>query len=66
VRSGNQAVRFVSQAVPNFYQGLVQSLPVTPGETYHFTAYIKIDPAHPLKGSVIGQLSIEWHGGTGQ
>jgi len=63
--SGNQAVSFISHGVPNFYQGLVQALPVTPGETYHFSAYVKIDPAHPLQGSLIGQLSIEWHGATG-
>ena len=65
-RSGHQAVRFVSHGVPNFYQGLVQALPVTPGETYRFSLSVKIDPAHPLQGSVIGQLSIEWHGATGQ
>ena len=64
-RSGNQAVKFVSHGVPNFYQGLVQALPVTPGERYQFSAYVKVDPTHPLKGSVTGQLSIEWHGATG-
>src|SRR5258705_427656 len=61
-RSGNQAVRFISHGVPNFYQGLVQALPVTPGETYHFSAYVKTDPAHPLQGTVTWQLSIAWHG----
>jgi hypothetical protein len=59
--SGRQVVKFVSHGVPNFYQGLYQELPVTPGETFQFSAYIKNDRAKPLKGSLIGQLSIEWH-----
>jgi hypothetical protein len=63
--SGNQAVRFVSHGIPNFYQGLYQAVPVTPGETYHFSVYVKNDSTHPLKGSVIGQLSLEWHGTNG-
>jgi len=63
--SGNQAIRFVSHGTPNFYQGLFQALSVTPGETYHFSVYVKNDTTHPLKGSVIGQLSIEWHGVNG-
>ena len=63
--SGNQAVRFVSHGIPNFYQGLYQAVPVTPGETYHFSVYVKNDSNHPLKGSVIGQLSIEWHSANG-
>jgi hypothetical protein len=40
---------------------LYQALPVTPGETYQFSVYIKSDHAKSLKGSLIGQLSIEWH-----
>lgn len=63
--SGKQAVKFVSHGVPNFYQGLYQALPVTPGETYQFSVYIKNDHAKPLKGSLIGQLSIEWHEANG-
>jgi Carbohydrate binding domain len=59
--SGKQAVKFVSHGVPNFYQGLYQALPVTLGETYQFSVYIKSDHAKPLKGSLIGQLSVEWH-----
>ena len=59
--SGNQAVRFVSHGIPNFYQGLSQAVPVTPGETYQFSVYVKNASTHPLKSSVIGQLSIEWH-----
>src|SRR5260221_102979 len=39
--SGNQIVRFVSHGDPNFYQGFFQALPVTPGETYRFSAYVK-------------------------
>ena len=64
-RTGNQSIRFVSHAVPNFYQGIFQAVPVTPGETYQFSVYVKNDATHPLKGSVIGQLSIEWHDGNG-
>lgn len=63
--SGKQVVRFVSHGVPNFYQGLYQAVPVTPGETYHFSVYVKSDFTKPLKGSVIGQLSIEWHDASG-
>jgi hypothetical protein len=63
--SGNQAVRFVSHGIPNFYQGLYQAVPVKPGETYHFSVYVKNDSTHPLKGSVIGQLSLEWHDANG-
>ncbi len=63
--SGNQVVKFVSLGDPNFYQGFFQALPVTPGETYRFSVYVKNDAARPLKGSVTGQLSIEWHGETG-
>ena len=59
--AGNQVVKFVSHGVPNFYQGLYQRLPVTPGETYQFSVYVKSDSTNLLKGSVIGQLSIEWH-----
>ena len=60
-RSGNQAVKFVSHGVLNFFQGMFQTLPVTPGDTYQFGVYVKGDPAKPLKGSGTGQLSIEWH-----
>jgi len=63
--SGNQAARFVSHGTPNFYQGFFQAVSVTPGETYRFSAYARNDSAHPLRGSVIGQLSIEWHGANG-
>jgi len=63
--SGGQAGRFVSHAVPSFYQGIFQAVPVTPGESYQFSVYVKNDPTHPLKGSVIGQLSIEWHDANG-
>jgi hypothetical protein len=59
--SGKQVVKFVSHGVPNFYQGLYQALPVTHGETYQFSVYVKNDRAKPLKGSLVGQLSIEWH-----
>lgn len=64
-RSGNQAARFVSHGIPNFYQGFYQAVPVTPGETYQFSVYVKNDSTHPIKGSVIGQLSIEWHEANG-
>ncbi len=63
--SGNQAIRFVSHGIPNFYQGVFQTVPVTPGETYRFNIYVRNDPTHPLRGSVIGQLSIEWHEANG-
>ena len=63
--SGSQAVRVVSHGIPNFYQGLFQAVPVTPGETYHFSVYVRNDSTHPLKGSVIGQLSLEWHNANG-
>jgi Carbohydrate binding domain len=63
--AGSQAVRFVSHGIPNFYQGLYQAVPVTPGETYQFSVYVKNDSTHPLKGSVIGQLSLEWHDANG-
>jgi hypothetical protein len=64
-RTGNQSIRFVSHGIPNFYQGLFQAVPVTPGETYRFSVYVQNDSAHPLRGSVIGQLSIEWHDANG-
>ena len=64
-RTGNQSIRFVSHGIPNFYQGLFQAVSVTPGETYHFSVYVENDSTHPLKGSVIGQLSIEWHDANG-
>jgi hypothetical protein len=59
--SGNQGAKFVSHPTPNFYQGLAQTVPVTPGEIYQFTAFVRSDPTSPLKGSVTGQLSIEWY-----
>ena len=59
--SGSQSAKFVSQAAPSFYQGLSQSIPVKPGTVYQFTAYVQSDPTSPLKGSVTGQLSIEWY-----
>ena len=64
-RNGNQSIRFVSHGIPNFYQGVFQAVPVTPGETYQFSVYVENDSTHPLKGSVIGQLSIEWHDANG-
>lgn len=64
-RTGNQSIRFVSHGVPNFYQGIFQAVPVIPGETYQFSVYVKNDSTHPLKGSVTGQLSIEWHDANG-
>jgi hypothetical protein len=64
-RTGNQSIRFVSHGVPNFYQGVFQAVSVTPGETYQFSVYVRNDSTHPLKGSVTGQLSIEWHDANG-
>ncbi len=64
-RTGNQVLRFVSHGIPNFYQGVFQAVPVTPGETYQFSVYVRNDSTHPLRGSVIGQLSIEWHDANG-
>jgi hypothetical protein len=60
-RSGNQAARFEAQAVPSFYQGLSQAVPVTRNAIYQFSAYVRSDPTRPLQGSVVGQLSIEWY-----
>jgi hypothetical protein len=57
-RSGKQAARLVSHAVPNYFQGLCQVLPVTAGTTYQFSAYVRNDPASPLKGTTTGRLSI--------
>src|ERR1700722_19929543 len=64
-RTCNPSIRFVSHGTPNFYQGLFQAVSVSPGETYHFSVYVRNDSTHPLKGSVIGQLSIEWHDANG-
>jgi len=63
--SGSQSIKFVSQATPEFYQGLFQTLPVTPGVIYDFTAYVISDPSSPLRGSGFGQLSIEWYDAKG-
>jgi hypothetical protein len=60
-RSGKQAAWLVSHDVPNFFQGIYQALPVTSGTSYQFSAYVRNDPARPLKGTSTGQLSIEWH-----
>jgi Carbohydrate binding domain len=59
--SGNQAVRFEALSVPSFYHGLSQAVPVTRGAVYQFSAYVKSDPSYPLRGTVTGQLSIEWY-----
>jgi len=59
--SGNQAARFEAHAVPSFYQGLSQAVPVTRGAVYQFSAYVRSEPTRPLQGTVIGQLSIEWY-----
>jgi hypothetical protein len=58
---GTQSVRFWAHGLQGFYQGLYQSLPAVPGKTYHFSAYVLNDATSPLRGSVTGQLSIEWH-----
>ena len=59
--SGNQGAKLVSHATPSFYQGLSQTAAVTRGAIYQFTAYVRNDSTSPLKGSVTGQLSIEWY-----
>jgi hypothetical protein len=58
--AGKQSVRLAVQGVGDAYQGLLESVSVTPGTSYHFTVYVRNDDSHPLKGSARGQISIEW------
>jgi hypothetical protein len=58
--AGKQSVRLAVQGVGDAYQGLLESVSVTPGTSYHFTVYVRNDDSRPLKGSARGQISIEW------
>lgn len=57
---GKQSARFTIQGSYGSYQGVFESLAVTPGTTYEFTVYVRNDTASPLAGSTRGQISIEW------
>jgi hypothetical protein len=58
--AGKQSVRLAVQGAADSYQGLLESVSVTPGTSYHFTVYVRNDDSQPLKGSARGQISIEW------
>lgn len=64
--AGKQSVRLSVQGVSDSFQGLLESVSVTPGTSYHFTVYVRNDDSHPLKGSARGQISIEWKDSDGR
>lgn len=59
-RSGKQSLRITSPGITGAYQGVYQSLSVSPGTTYVFSVYVRNDKANPIKGPVRAQLAIEW------
>jgi len=64
--TGKQSVRLAVQGASDSYQGLLESVSVTPGTSYHFIVYVRNDASHPLKGSARGQISIEWKDSDGR
>ena len=64
-RSGARSLKVTSQGVCDAHMGLVQELPVTPGKTYTFTAYVMNDRMERLDGTFEGSLGIEWVDGHG-
>ncbi len=63
-RSEPKCVRMEAQKVRNGGQGILQKVPVKPGERYTFRAQIKGDSGS-LRGSAFGQLVIEWQDNRG-
>ena len=60
VKSGRQSLKLTVQETAGSYQGVFQSLPVTPGKTYRFRAWVREAPASPRSGTGRGQISLEW------
>lgn len=65
-RTGSQAAEMTAQGVAQGGQGLIQRIPVNPGEVYTFTAYVRNNPDAPLGGSAWVQLVIEWLDAAGR
>lgn len=68
VHGGKQSARLMvpTDAGKDANQGIFQLIPVTAGKTYTFTVLVRADASDPLKGSVRGQVSIEWKDGSDQ
>ena len=63
---GKQSVHLASIASKDAYQGLFQSLPVTPGTSYRLSVHVLSDAESRLSGTARGQISIEWKGDDGK
>jgi hypothetical protein len=63
--NGKQCAQLAAQGRADAYQGMFQSTPVSLGTSCRFTAYLRNDKDHPLRGSMRGQISIEWKNSEG-
>lgn len=59
-RNGAQSLKISAQKIPNAFQGVNYTIPVTAGSRYTFSAYVMNDKSDPLKDTVHGMLVIEW------
>lgn len=59
-RNGAQSLKITAQNIPNAFQGVNYTIPVTSGSRYTFSAYVMNDRDDPLKRSAHGMLVIEW------
>lgn len=58
--SGDQSVRFAPQRIADAYQGLGQAIEVAPDIFYQFSVHVQVAHEDRIRGTVKGQLSIEW------
>ena len=59
-RNGAQSLKITAQNIPNGFQGVNYTIPVTSGSRYTFSTYVMNDKSDPLKGTAHGMLVIEW------
>ena len=63
---GTQSCRVSSPVRAAAYQGLFQALPVAHRDRVVFRVHVLNDPSDPMRGSMYGQVAIEWKDTSGQ
>ena len=63
---GDQSVRFTATGRANTFQGLSQTIDVREGNVYEFAVHVWLDREDERRGSLRGQLSVEWLNARGE
>lgn len=65
-KEGDQSVRFTATGRADTFQGLSQTLDVREGSVYEFAVHVWLDREDERRGSLRGQLSVEWLNARGE